>query len=110
MATNFTSNATYTGLGTFSIGVPNADQYQISGTLRLPGIPKGDATASSVVVVVKQNSTTLYTGTAGAAGFGNIIANCAAGDTISVITSSAATVDQPINAVQTTVSISEGLL
>ena len=55
MATNFTSNATYTGLGTFSIGVPNADQYQISGTLRLPGIPKGDATASSVVVVVKQN-------------------------------------------------------
>lgn len=106
----FNSNATYTGLGTFTITAPVADQYQVFGKLRLPSIPQGDATASSVVVVVKQNSTTVYTGNAGARGFDNIVINAAAGDTISCITSSSAAVDQPINAVQMTVSVSQGPL
>lgn len=105
---NFNSNGTFSGLATYIVGVPTTDTYIVQGTLTLPSLAKGDTANSSVVVVVKVNSTTSYTGVAGATGFRTSI-NCTANDLISVITSSAAAVDQGSNTIRTTVSIYEGL-
>jgi hypothetical protein len=103
------TNATFAGLTTLVLGLPNTDYYTVQGTLELPGIVQGAATASSVVVVVKHNSSTVYTGTAGAKGFSTGF-SATAGDSVSIITSSAAAVDQGSNVVKCSVQLWEGAI
>jgi hypothetical protein len=105
----FNLNATVSGLTTISVGIPAAGPTPVRGTLTLPGIQKGDAANSQVVVTVTQtpnmgSPTTIYTGMAGAEGFG-FLANCAALDTLAITMSSAALVDQGLNVVKTTISV-----
>lgn len=103
-------SGTFTGLGTFVVfTAQTTDLYQIIGTLTVPSISKGDGTNSQVVVVIKQNSSTIYTGSAGAEGFA-IAAQLTATDVVSIVLTSSASVDQPINTVKTTLTITEGNL
>jgi hypothetical protein len=81
----------------------------VKGTLSLPTIGEGTPTDSQVVVTITQTPsgggpTTIYTGMAGAEGFG-VLANCAALDVIAITMSSSALVDQGINVIKTTISI-----
>jgi hypothetical protein len=105
----FNLNATVTGLATFSVVVPNAGVYPVSGKIELPTIDQGASANSAVVMTVVLNpsgaNTTIYTGGAGARGFQFITGALSAGDTLAFTTSSAAAVDQPINAVKSTISV-----
>lgn len=106
----FNQSGTLAGLGTYGVAVPAAGVYVVDGKVSLPKIVDGDTAASSVVVVVKLNSdAATYTGTAGADGFKCDIVAAAAGDVINVITSSAASVDQGLNVIKTTIAISSGV-
>lgn len=103
-------SGTFTGLGTFSVfTVPVTDVYQIIGTLSNPSVSAGDGTNSQVVVVIKQNASTIYTGAAGAKGFA-ISAQLTAADVVSLVLTSSASVDQPTNVIKTTLTIVEGNL
>jgi len=93
------------GLGTNVASVQAAGTYGIIVSLTLPGISKGDPSNSQAVTVVKQNSTTIYTGLAGAEGLTLTGLSAAAGDTFSVILSSAAAVDQGNNVIKGVVAI-----
>ena len=122
----FESKTTVTNLAETDIIVPTTDQYIVRVTNQLPkadpgmssygaGGGAGTGTASSgtqtqsaVVTVIKVNNTTQLTSTAGDRGVGPITVQCTAGDTIKVITSSSASIDKQPQAVQTTISISEG--
>lgn len=116
-------NATINGLTTNVFGLPNTDVYTISGTLELPpviptasqgpgggagtGTGGGPISPSQVVVVVKHNASTVYTGNPGDKGFLTGFA-ATAGDTVSVILSSSQGLDNQLNRVKCTVSIFEG--
>lgn len=104
---DFNQNAAIGGLNTYSVIVPNAGPYAIKGKLTLPTIVGGGG-ASSCVVTVNQNGSPVYTGVAGAEGYFTTL-NCAVGDTIAVVLSSAAAVDQALNAVKATVGITQGV-
>lgn len=93
------------GLGTTVASVQDTGTYDIIGSLSLPAINKGDTANSQVVTVVKQNATTLFTGSAGSAGFMLTGLAAAAGDTFSVILSSSTAVDQGLNVIKATVAI-----
>jgi hypothetical protein len=108
MMANLNMNSVIAGLGTFTLmQAPAADIYTVAGTLTLPGIPKGDPAVSQVVVVIKQNGSTIYTGQSGAAGF-MVQTQCAINDVISMVLSSSLAEDNALNAVKTTVSVFEG--
>lgn len=101
---SFNVNSALVGLGTSTFGIPVAAFYNISGKLTLPTITDGDASNSQVVVTINQNGSPIYTGQAGARGFG-VEASCQAGDTIAIILSSSATVDNLPNTVHCVLSI-----
>ena len=105
----FNSNSTFTGLTTMTVGIPTAGAIEVKGKLELPTIDQGAPANSQVVVTITQtptggSPTTIYTGLAGAKGF-RITVNAAALDAIAVTTSSAATVDQGLNVIKTTLSV-----
>ncbi|CAM6004763.1 unnamed protein product [Sphagnum balticum] len=121
----FVQSATYTGLQTYTVNIPTTDLYNFEGTLTVPtavptaaqgpggGAGTGSAVASispsQVVVTVKQNGTTIYTGQAGALGFGLLAVSCSAGDVITfVLSSSLASDSAMLNSVKMTLSVSEG--
>lgn len=89
-----------TGLGTFSniFTCVTPGVYTVQGQLQIPTLTNGGG-ASACQVVVKKNSSTSYTGTAGASGFSTVL-TLAAGDTVSVVTSSSNAADQPLNVIQ----------
>lgn len=99
-----------TGLTTTTYTAPFAGQYMLRGKLTLPMITTG-STPSSVVVTITNGTgpVTLYTGTAGVTGF-QIDTVCAAGDVISIALTSAATVDQALNAIKMTTEFASGIL
>lgn len=102
----FSQTVQFQGLVDTAIGIPNAGTYNVDVKLQLPQLV-ASGSASAVVTVIKDNSSTVYTGTAGANGaFAQV--TCAAGDVIHVVTSSAATIDNAINAVKGTIAISLG--
>lgn len=103
----FNNNAVLGGIGTYTVAVPDASVYLVDCKLTLPTIV-GGAGASSVVTVVKVNASTKYTGNAGDEGVRTQVL-CAAGDTISVQTSSSAAVDNVPNAVKCIIAISGGV-
>lgn len=104
---NFSQSQTVSGLGTTTINIPSAGRYGIDGKITAPHIPSGDSSNSSVVVTISQTGAgTIYTGAAGLQGF-HINPFCAASDVITIVLSSAATVDNQLNVIKTTISVSE---
>lgn len=108
MASNYYQNLVSSGLGTTTLKVPDAGPYMVQGKISLPQINTGASANSAVVTVVNKNGSPVYTGTAGAEGFG-VEVTCAANDTLTIVLSSAATVDQPANVIKANISISGGL-
>lgn len=106
---NFNQQLTSTGLSTLSFVVPVAGIYTLQGSLTAPEISGGDLANSQVVVTVSQTpsgggATTRYTGPAGASGF-KLKLNCAAIDSISIVYSSAASVDTAqLNVIKSVIS------
>lgn len=107
---NLLANTTFAGLGTaLTITAPQADIYNITGTLTLPTLTMTNSTTpSAVVVTVNQNGTPKFTSTPGNRGFSTGI-NAAQGDVITVVISSALASDAAPMAVKTTLAVSEGL-
>lgn len=96
---------TAVGLGTVAdVVVPDAGLYYVNGSISLPKIPEGSTANSAVVALIKKNGSTQYTGLAGAQGFFAKI-SCSASDELTVVLSSAAAVDQDLQAVKTTTTI-----
>jgi hypothetical protein len=106
VANIYSQNLVFNDLGTYTLlaSAPYAGLFAFNGQLTLPSIV-GGAGASQVVATVKQNGSTVYTGIAGATGFQTSI-TCALADAITVVLSSAATPDQPINVIKTNVAVS----
>jgi len=107
----FSLNATFNGLNTLQAGVPSAGAYNIVGSLTLPSIPEGSSAQSQVVVTITQtpnlgSPTTIYTGVAGAKGFGVFLRQAAALDVFAITLSSSNAVDSALNAVSCTASVS----
>lgn len=105
---NYNGNIVFSGLGTFSVfTAPEANVYFVDGKVSVPSLSNGGG-ASSCVVLVKQNGATIYTGSSGAEGFYTAFP-CASGDAITINLSSAASADNSLNAVRTTVAFGEGV-
>jgi hypothetical protein len=104
MAT-ISSQMVLSGLGTFTTSVEVTGLYDISGSLSLPEISKGDPASSQVVSTIKKNGSTIFTSSAGAAGFQIKNYPFTAADTVTVQLTSAAAVDQGINVIKCTVAI-----
>lgn len=90
---------------TSTAGVNDAGYYTITGSISLPGIPKGDTANSAVVAVISKNGSPIHTTVAGSSGFLLTNVLCAASDTISVALTSSASVDQGLNKIKCTVAI-----
>lgn len=105
----FNQSSVIVGLNSYSVSLPNAAPYVFKWKISLPTIVDGGG-ASSVVMTVTNTttSTTLFTGTAGASG-GSVTANCAANDVVQFALTSANANDAGLNAVKTTVAISQGV-
>lgn len=104
---NFSQTLVYTGLGTLTVFLPTAGEYFFEGKSQIPTLASGSG-PSALQVVVKQNSSTIYTGPAGARGFKIEGIAGAFNDQIDIIFSSAAAADQPINAIKTTIAYGTG--
>lgn len=102
----FNQELVLNGLGTVSVTVPQAGPYFVEGHTSLPTLVGGGG-ASSLVTVVNQNGSPVYTGSAGAEGFKAQVV-CAANDVIAVVFSSSATEDSGRNVIKSNISISLG--
>lgn len=104
----YNQNMVFQGIGTFTLfTAPSAGNYFIDGKVSVGRIASGDG-ASSFVVLIKKNGSTVYTGNAGAMGFYMDLA-LAANDAITMVTSSTAAVDAALNAVKINVAMGDGL-
>ena len=104
----YNQNLTNVGINTLSYSLPEAGPANVRGKLTLPQLyDDGSQGQSAVVVTVKQNGTTIYTGLPGAEGF-RVDFLGAAGDAMQVIFASAAAIDQDINVVKASVGFSSG--
>ncbi len=103
---NFNQNLVSTGLTTISTSVPEDGHYKMDGKISLPSIVNGGG-PSEVVCVINQQGSPIYTGTAGADGFG-IEVDASAGDVFDFVLSSSAAADQPLNVIKMSIAISEG--
>lgn len=100
-------NLSFAGLGTFTTILPIAGPYFFEGKLSLPTLTTAGV-QSACVVTVNQNGSAKYTGTAGAEGF-KVDLLCAANDTVTIVLSSAAAIDQLPNMVKATIAIGQGV-
>lgn len=103
---NFNQTEVFQGLGTLAIGVPDAATYNVDVKSTIPTLINGGG-VSALVIVIKVNATTKYTGSAGNMGAWAQV-TCSAGDTINVVFSSSNAVDSALNAVKSVVAVSEG--
>jgi len=99
------SQMVISGLQSVTNGISSAGNYDIIGSLTLPGIANGASANSQVVTTVSHNGSPIFTSQAGSEGFTITNLPCAAGDTITVALTSAAAVDQGLNVVKCTVAI-----
>lgn len=105
----FNQNLTSVGLTTLTLTVPETDSLCfVEGNITLPTLTDDGSTApSSVIVTVKQNGSTIYTGLAGAQGFRTTFSGTLA-DTITVAFTSALATDAALNAVKSTIQFGSG--
>lgn len=105
---SFNQNMAFSGLGTFAlIPAPAAGVYFVEGHMSLPTIVNGGG-ASSALVVVNVNGSPMYTGVAGAEGFKADLV-LAASDAVTVVVSSAAAADAPLNVIKGNISFGQGV-
>lgn len=105
----FNQNLSFTGLVTTVVSIPDTvNGVNVDVKCQIPTLTNGGG-VSGLVITVKHNTSTVYTGTAGALGAWTNVSGVTAGDTISVITSSSNAVDAGINAIQGNIAISEGV-
>ncbi len=103
---NYTVFSVQNGLGTFNYTLPFTGDYNIGGTLTLP-LGGDGSSGSQVIVTVKVNtSTTLFTGNIGNKGF-EVGYSATAGDIINIVLTSSAAPDQQINAIKTSITLSQ---
>ncbi len=96
-------NQTFDGLGTLALfTAPQAGDYFVDGKISLPSIV-GGAGPSSLLVVINQNGSPVYTGPVGATGFYTGLV-CALNDAITVVFSSSAAADQGLNVIKSTIA------
>lgn len=107
MAAPFNQSLTLAGLSSYSFTALAAGPYVLDWKSYLPTITNGGG-ASSVVAIVNQNASPVYTGVAGAEG-GKAEISCAVNDVIQIIFSSANANDQGLNAVKSNIAISQGV-
>ena len=97
---NFNGVQSLNGLQNITLfTAPAAGYYFVQANLSLPQIGTSGSASAALCVVKKNNSSTLYTGTAGDMGFAINQISLAAGDYVNVVMSSAAACDQVSNAV-----------
>ena len=99
----FSQNFTFCGLGTFTMSIPIAGLYFFRGKLSLPQLTQGSG-PSACLVTINQNGSPVYTGTAGAEGFETNFV-CALNDVITIVFSSSAAADLPLNVIKSTMSV-----
>lgn len=105
---NFNKSLSAVGLGTIAtFTVPDTAIYAVDGKMTIPSINQGSSAQSALVVVVNVNGSPVYTGSAGSKGFHTQVA-ANASQVVTVVLSSAAVVDNALNAVKSTVTISVG--
>lgn len=104
----FNQSSAFSGLGTYSVAVPNAGPYAVDGKIALPTIVDGGGPSAVVVAININGGGSLYTGIAGAEGFKADVL-CAANDIINVVLSSAAAADQGLNVVKSVINVSQGV-
>ena len=105
----YSQSAIKSGLGTLSIGVPNAGVYVLQGTITLPRQSQGDNGNSQIITTINVNGgSTLLTTAAGADSFvlPNLVVS-SANSTINIILSSSASVDLGLNKINIQANISE---
>ncbi len=102
----FSQSGELAGLGTYTVSAPTAGIYGIDWKNYIPRLSQG-GTQSSLVTTIVQNSSTVFTSSAGSDG-GHFDLLCAAGDSINLVTSSAAAGDQGLNLIKTQVAVSSG--
>lgn len=122
---NFNQSQTATGLQAITINIPTTDIYAIVATVQAPSLVTaatpgagggagtgtgGTQSNSQVVLTIKQNGTTVATSSAGQRGLTIPALSCTAADVITITPSSSLAQDQQTNAIQTTVTVSEGPL
>ena len=105
---NFSQNLSFQGLGTLTWVCPETSAYQLSGKISLPELTPGSSAPSSCLVTINVNGTPKYTGQAGAQGFACTLSLTLA-DSVTIVFSSAAAVDQFPNVIKSVISISEGI-
>jgi hypothetical protein len=102
----FNQSGELAGLNTYTISVPTAGAYSIDWKNYLSRLAQGGS-PSSLVTTINQNGSPVFTSTAGSDG-GHYDLSCSAGDTITLVTSSSAPVDETLNNVKTQVAFSGG--
>jgi hypothetical protein len=104
---DFGMNGAISGLTTTTLPVLAPGSYTVSGKLSVPKPSNGSISASQVIVTVNKNGAPVFTSKPGADGFETGL-NYALNDVVTIVTSSAATVDQELNAVKLSLSIYQG--
>lgn len=105
----FNQNVELVGLNSVDTAVPTAGAYVVSGKIDIPTVVGGGGQSSVVATISNRTGpVTLFTSVAGADGF-TVEALCAAGDFLRVALTSAATADQPLNAIKCQIQISSGV-
>lgn len=102
----FNQSGELAGLSTYTVTAPTAGFYSVDWKNSIQRLSQGGL-QSSLVTTIVQNSSTVYTSTAGADG-GHFDLSCAVGDTINLTTASSAPADTGLNSVKTQVAISSG--
>lgn len=104
----YNQNFTSTGLTTNTFSIPTAGPYSIRGKTTLPtNTDDGNTGTSACVTTINQNGSPIYTGLPGAEGFYTTFL-AAAGDVMTVVFSSGATIDQPLNTIKCSFGVSSG--
>lgn len=105
----FNQNVNLCGLTSYSVAVPNAAPYALDWKISLPTVVNGGGQSAVVMTVTNTTqSTTIYTGIAGAEG-GSVVTSCAANDVLQFALTSAAAPDQGLNTIKATIAIAQGV-
>lgn len=102
----FNQNVEFQGIVDTAIGVPEAGLVTVDVKCTIPTLVSGGG-ISALVIVIKKNASTIYTGGAGAQG-AYAQFQVAANDVVHVVTSSANAVDAALNAVKGVIAVSIG--
>jgi hypothetical protein len=103
---DFTQNTVFNGLGIITFIAPFAGDYTFSGKITLP-TATNSGTQSQLVVTINKNGASVYTGLPAAEGY-KLVQNLLTTDTITIVFSSSAPVDQGLNVIKTSLSVNAG--